>query len=77
MGSGKSLCYCLLPHTFDDLRDITSTEKQSIVLVVSPLISLMKDQVKSMVRRNMSAVYAAEADDKTIQENWEDISLFS
>lgn len=39
-GSGKSLCYCLLPRVFNILR-----KKPSIVVVVSPLIALMKDQV--------------------------------
>ena len=41
-GYGKSLCYCCLPRVVDLVR---SVEKQSIVVVVSPLIALMKDQV--------------------------------
>ena len=40
-GYGKSLCYCCLPYVYDRLR---SVEKQSIVVVVSPLVALMKDQ---------------------------------
>ena len=36
-GSGKSLCYCLLPTVFDKLKACTQS---SIVVVVSPLISL-------------------------------------
>ncbi len=41
-GFGKSLCYILLPHVFDLwIMD----GKKSIVLVVSPLVALMKDQV--------------------------------
>ena len=44
-GSGKSLCYCLLPSLFDALRGI---EGKSVVVVVSPLISPMKDQVRAM-----------------------------
>ena len=70
-GSGKSLCYCILPYAFDDLRNLTGTDTRSIVLVVSPLIALMKDQVRSMVERNITAIYAAEADEKDV----EDISL--
>ena len=35
-GSGKSLCYCLLPKAFDLLRDSNSVTKQSIAVVVSP-----------------------------------------
>ena len=42
-GSGKSLCYCLLPLLFD------GSQRKSIVVVVSPLISLMKDQVRSII----------------------------
>ena len=53
-GSGKSLCYCLLPKVFDKLKPCTHS---SIVVVVSPLISLMKDQVRAMMERNISAVY--------------------
>ena len=40
-GSGKSLCYAVLPYAFDDLYH----REGSIVVVVSPLIALMKDQV--------------------------------
>ena len=41
-GYGKNLCYAALPAAFDSLRN---TASNSIVLVVSPLIALMKDQV--------------------------------
>ena len=61
-GSGKSLCYCLLPTVFDKLKACT---KSSIVVVVSPLISLMKDQVRAMLERNVSAVYTGSIDDNT------------
>ena len=40
-GSGKSLCFALLPFAFDDFL----RREGSIAIVVSPLISLMKDQV--------------------------------
>ena len=58
-GSGKSLCYCLLPKAFDVLRKV---HNQSIVVVVSPLIALMKDQVRVMSQRNVTTVYACETD---------------
>ena len=41
--SGKSLCFCLLPKAFDALRGTKSVDRQSIVVIVSPLIALMKD----------------------------------
>ena len=42
MGYGKSVCYFFLPPVFDRLRWV---EKKSIVVVVSPLVALMKDQM--------------------------------
>ena len=44
MGYGKSLCYAALSYAFDQLR---ASSHPSIVIVVSPLIALMKDQVAS------------------------------
>ena len=44
-GSGKSLCNSVLPYAFDDLLN----HEGSIVVFVSPLITLMKDQVSSMI----------------------------
>ena len=51
-GSGKSLCYAILPAAFDSLR----TSGRSIV-IVSPLTPLMKDQVQSLERRGVKAGY--------------------
>ena len=42
-GFGKSLCYMLLPLVFDYLR--VESDGKAIVVVVSPLIALMEDQV--------------------------------
>ena len=50
IGSGKSLCYFVLPLAFDCLRHC-DTNPKSIALVVSPLIALMKDQVKTLQQR--------------------------
>ena len=63
-GSGKSLCYCLLPKVFDTLRSCVSAATKSIVVVISPLIALMKDQVRQMSQRNISAVYVGDADEE-------------
>eukprot|EP00731_Ephydatia_muelleri_P008811 Em0004g1149a len=60
-GSGKSLCYCLLPYPFDTLRH---GERNSLVLVVSPLISHMKDQVRAVKEKNLSAVYGLEEEEQ-------------
>ncbi len=40
-GFGKSLCYGCLPGVYDNLNNV----KGSIVAVISPLLSLMTDQV--------------------------------
>lgn len=40
-GYGKSLCYTSMPLLYDDIYH----EEPSIVVVVTPLIAIMKDQV--------------------------------
>ena len=53
-GYGKSLCYFVLPLVFDRVRDVSN---RSIVLVVSPLVTLMKDQVAHCSSRGLAAGY--------------------
>ena len=60
-GSGKSLCYCVLPAVFDSLRGVKGL---SIIVVVSPLIALMKDQVRAMMDRGTMAVYVGDCEDE-------------
>ena len=50
----KSLCYTILPTMFDILR---GNSGRALVVVVSPLIALVKDQVRAMTERNVTAVY--------------------
>ena len=52
-GFGKSICYEILPFLFD--LKLASAEC-SIVIVVSPLVSLMVDQVASLRSRGVCAV---------------------
>lgn len=58
-GYGKSLCYmyALLPYVFDHLRN---KEKSSIILCVSPLVSLMMDQVSKYSSQGLSAQYVGD-----------------
>ena len=42
-GFGKSLCYSVLPYTFDKL--VNKEHGFSLVIEVTPLVAIMKDQV--------------------------------
>ena len=63
---GKSLCYAALPAAFDSLRRSPS---QSIVVVVSPLIALMKDQVATLSGRGLS-VGCVTSESPTMWQTW-------
>uniref|UniRef100_A0A1X7UG53 DNA 3'-5' helicase n=1 Tax=Amphimedon queenslandica TaxID=400682 RepID=A0A1X7UG53_AMPQE len=43
-GFGKSLCYLCLPIVFDMLQDNFRQEDLSIIVIVTPLTALIKDQ---------------------------------
>ena len=49
-GGGKSLCYCIPPLI-----------KKKLAIVVSPLISLMQDQVMSLKQKNIKAEFVGSA----------------
>ena len=51
-GSGKSLIYQALPLVFDHV----SNESGHIIFVVSPLVSLMEDQVKYLRSLGLAAI---------------------
>ena len=61
-GGVRSLCYAVLPRVFDMPRG--NDTPQSLVIVVSPLVALMKDQVRALTRRNVSAVYLGGSGDE-------------
>ena len=63
-GSGKSLCYCIIPAVFDYL---SGGDSRSIVVVVSPLILLTKDQVQAMSEKEVRAVYVGDCLEETIE----------
>ncbi len=63
-GFGKSICYEVLPFMFDCRRRKGATEvadgsTPSLVLVISPLIALMIDQVRSLRRKELPAAIVA------------------
>ena len=56
-GYGKSICYQVLPFLFDYKLGRTGCPpcERSVVLVISPLVSLMVDQVNSLQSRGVTA----------------------
>ena len=56
-GFGKSLCYGCLPLAFDYLQ---KTERKAIVIVISPLIALMKDQTSKFKDKALPAGFVSE-----------------
>jgi len=53
------LCDILLPPVFDSLRNLIN---KLIVLVVSSLTALMKDQVSSIIKLRLSAAYLSDTE---------------
>ena len=51
-GYGKTTIYGLLPHVYKELG-----ESNAIVIVISPLISLMKSQVTNIEKLKVKSVY--------------------
>ena len=66
-GFGKSACFMILPSAFDILRK--QAPGHSIVIVLSPLTSLMKDQVRSCREKGIRAA-AIMHEDKSCEEDF-------
>ena len=56
-GFGKSLIYQALPLVYSCLQ---STVEKNIIVVISPLTSLMKDQVMRLISLDITAISLAE-----------------
>jgi len=52
---GKSICYQTLPFVFDKNNVEECAAGGSVVVVVSPFISLMENQVASLRKRGVNA----------------------
>ena len=60
-GFGKSMCYQVLPYLFDAKLG-SQVDSPSAVLVISPLVSLMVDQVRSLrLRGSRAAMMSSES----------------
>ena len=60
-GFGKSLCYSCLPLVFDMLNG--QSLPWSTIIVVSPLVALMEDQITSLKDKGISAVKTLHSSD--------------
>ena len=66
-GSGKSLCYQVPALLFAQNQD--ANKPRALSVVISPLIALMKDQVDSLRRRGIDAVYINSSLSKSERES--------
>ena len=78
-GYGKSLCFECLPFMFDVKLCRSTDTGCSVVLVVFPLISLMVDQVSSLMARGVSAaILSSQRDiDKQLLASDESLNKYS
>ena len=61
-GFGKSICFTTLPFTYDHKLKRVGTGSCSLVLVISPLISLMVDQVENLRAAGVRATIVSSGD---------------
>ena len=78
-GFGKSLCYEALPFVMDFKYGRVDSTPCSVVIVVSPLVALMVDQVRSLRRKSVKAaiITSGEGVDKELLANEEDLKTCS
>ena len=77
-GFGKSLCYEILPFVHDHSK--RGCSDKSLVIVVSPLVSLMIDQTQCLRKKGVKAAIlstAASKVDKTLLATDDDLSTCS
>ena len=63
-GYGKSLVYQALPSVFDSL----TTSSGHVVVVVSPLVNLMRDQVQSLRSIGVSSVSLSDLEEREAEK---------
>ena len=62
-----SVCYSLLPGVFDEVRRLPN---EFVAILVSPLVALMRDQVRVMTERKVHAVYVGDAVNSSRDLRW-------
>ena len=74
-GSGKSLVFQLFPFALEYVQaqqsgvSVTGKQTKNIVLVVSPLISLMNDQLSKLSKLEVSGISLSDINDGTTRES--------
>ena len=66
-GMGKSLCY-QIPALLLTPREVDSSDKPPLALVLSPLIALMKDQVDALQSRGVDCTFINSSLSRTQRE---------
>lgn len=69
-GYGKTACYVCLPSAFNFYQE-RPKEESSIIVVISPLTALIKDQVSNLTRRHISAGYVDAESSKDVENDVE------
>lgn len=66
-GFGKSVIYTLLPFVCDALRSSSGNIcKSSIVVLISPLVSLMDDQMAKMKEHGIDSLKLTDLNDRQV-----------
>ena len=69
-GFGKSICFHDLPFLFDRKLGRMDGERKSCVIVISPLISLMVDQVRNLRASGVEAVVISSVSRQSVDEEF-------
>ena len=56
-GFGKSLIYQLAPSIVEEMSHLDGKIRSAIILVISPLVSLIKDQVQYLQQKGKKASF--------------------
>ena len=67
-GYGKTACFACLPKAFDLIYD-NDDDSKSIIIVISPLTALIKDQAESLRCRNVSVGYIVADNEKEVMSD--------
>ena len=68
-GSGKSLTFQISPYVIDNFKHGDQQKVRTVCLVIAPLVSLMKDQVSFLRRKQVNALMIGP--ESTDEENTE------